>query len=301
MLSRRRFVGGVGGAWLLAGAAAGRAAAFGGTALTEAIEACERGSGGRLGVAVLDVAGGRRFAWRGDERFPLCSTFKLLLAAAVLRRVDGRLERLERKLPVAAGDILPVSPFTAGRVGKDAGIGELCRATMIFSDNAAANLLLATIGGPAGLTRFVRAIGDPVTRLDRDEPTLGTCIPGDPRDTTSPRAMIGSMERILLGRVLSEASRTRIAAWLADNRTGAGKLRDGMPGWRVGDKTGGGENGTSNDVAIAWAPLKRPGRGGQRSRGPVLIASYLTLGRGDAAERNAVHAAVGRAVATAMR
>ena len=280
---------------LLAGSAAllvaGRLDARGGNDVRAALAAIERASGGRLGVAALDSGSGQRVAWRGDERFPLCSTFKLLLVAAILRRVDRARELLGRALPVTARDIVPVSPVTGQHVGQSMTVAELCRATMIFSDNAAANLLLPLIGGPPGIGAFARTLGDRATRLDRMETDLGECTPGDPRDTTTPAAILGDIQRILLGHVLAPASRALLLGWLAENRTGAGKLVAGLPsGWRIGDKTGGGEYGTTNDLAIVWPP----------SRAPILIASYLTQTDAPIDVRNAVHANVARALMVAL-
>ncbi|WP_064747676.1 class A beta-lactamase [Lysobacter antibioticus] len=249
----------------------------------------ERDSGGRLGVAALDTGDGKRLGWRGGERFPMCSTFKFLLAAAVLREVDrGRLD-LQRKLPIAKSDIIAHSPTTEPLVGVGASVATLCEATMTLSDNAAANLLLPLIGGPAGLTRFLRSIGDPVTRLDRIEPELNVVGPGDERDTTSPDAMLDSLRTLVLGDALKPASRERLTAWLVANKTGDKRLRAGLPaGLRVGDKTGT-ANTTANDLAAIWPAAPRK---------PVLLTCYLTgAGKIDAAGRDQVHAEVARTLA----
>jgi len=261
--------------------------------ISRSIAALEARSRGRLGVAVLDTADGKTFAHRGDERFPMCSTFKLLLAGAVLSRVDRARERLDRRVPVRKGDPIGHAPFTAKRVGKTASVAELCRAMTVESDNGAANLMLAAVGGPAALTRFLRSVGDPATRLDRSEPELNTSIPGDPRDTTTPNAMLGTTEKLLLGAVLHESSRAQLTQWMIECQTGLTRLRAGLPhGWRAGDKTGTSDAsaGTYNDVAIFWPPQRKP----------VLVASYLTQAKVKDDAANAVHAAVARAVITAL-
>lgn len=261
-------------------------------ALHQAITACERDSGGRLGVALLDTGSGLRFAYRGEERFPMCSTFKFLLAAAILTKVQAGKESLTRKLPVRAADILDHSPVARKHVGGQAAISELCEGAIIYSDNAAANLLLRTIGGPEGFTRFLRGMGDSVTRLDRWEPVMGEAAPGDQRDTTSPTAMLESLRKVTLGTVLAPPQRTRLTSWLIANKTGDARLRAGLPrGWRVGDKTGSGGHGTTNDVAIFWPPQRRP----------VLVTTYLTGSRLDDAGRNAVLARVGHAATGAIQ
>jgi beta-lactamase class A len=252
------------------------------------VAACEAASGGRLGVAILDTATGARLSWRGDERFPMCSTFKFLLATAILRRVDRGQDRLDRRVRIAASDILDNSPITEQRVGRDASVAELCAATVTRSDNAAANLLLPAVGGPAGLTRFLRGLGDDRTRLDRNEPMMSEAIPGDPRDTTTPLAMLGLLDQILMGRILSGPSRARLTGWMLANQTGDHRLRAGLPAtWKVGDKTGTGDHGTTNDIAILWPP----------ARAPLLVTSYLTGTALSSDDRDAIHARLARASA----
>jgi beta-lactamase class A len=260
-------------------------------ALRAEIVQAEKASGGRLGVAVLDTGNGARFTYRGDERFAMCSTFKLLLAAAILYRVDQGQETLERRLPVRQADILGNSDFTASRVGSDAAIAELCQSTVTISDNAAANLLLATMDGPAGLTRFFRTIGDNVSRLDRDEPSMSDAVPGDPRDTSTPLAMTDTLRRILLGDVLAPASLKILFGWLKGVTTGAGRLRAGLPpDWDLAHKTGTGMHGTTNDVGIVWPP----------GRAPLIVVAYLNGSSLDFPKREAVLARVGKAIGAAL-
>ena len=257
------------------------------TDLEMEVRRLERESGGRLGVALLDTGTGTRFHHRGDERFPMCSTFKLLLVAAVLRRADWGEESLARRLSVRKQDLVPWAPFAEARVGKDASVEELCAAAMTQSDNVAANLLLASIGGPSGVGAFARTLGDSHTRLDRTETALNRAIPGDPRDTTTPLAMLADLQALLLGDALAPASRGRLEGWLRGNTTGDARLRAGFPkAWRVGDKTGSGANGTTNDLAIVWPP----------GRAPLLVAAYLTGSKLDGDGRDAIHAALARAL-----
>jgi beta-lactamase class A len=295
MTVRRDILRGAGAAALstLVPASAGSAAdkPFGGDAFAEAVRAAEALGGGRLGVAVLDTETGARSAWRGAERFPAASTFKFLLAAAVLAEVDRGRERLDRRVPIAASDMVAHAPVTEKRVGQDLTVSELCEAIIVWSDNPAANLLLPIVGGPAGLTGFARGLGDDRFRLDRMETALNEARPGDPRDTTTPEAMLGDLDRLLLGDVLASASRARLTDWLIACRTGDEKIRAGLPeGWRCGDKTGGGGYGTNNDIAILWPPRRRP----------ILVASYLTETKAPLETRNAALAAIGRAIAAAV-
>jgi len=286
MIERRQFLVGAGGLGLLAAAPGLGApqAGLGGRRLAETVAALERRSRGRLGVAVLDTGTRRRFSHRGDERFPLCSTFKFLLAADLLARADRGALELDRRLPIMATH-LGNSDFVKSRVGRDASLRELAHAIIEISDNDAANLLLAEIGGPPALTRFARALGDPVTRVDRMEPVSDA--PSDVSDTTSPAAMAADFERILLGKVLKPASRVTLTDWLLHSKTGAGRLRAGLPaGWRLAHKTGTGMHGSSNDAGLVWRP----------HAAPLVISVYLTGSPLGDAGRDAVIAAVGRAV-----
>jgi len=255
----------------------------------DALNDLEKRSGGRLGVALLDTGSGRRVEHRGGERFAMCSTFKLLASTFVLARVDRGEERLTRRMTFTKEEIQPHSPLTEPHVGGEGmTMEELCFAAMTQSDNTAANMLLESFGGPAGLTGYLRTIGDEVTRLDRTEITLNTAIPGDPRDTTTPAAMLGDLRRILLGDVLKPGSRAKLVEWMVANLTGDARVRAGLPKtWKVGDKTGSGDYGTTNVVGAIWPPARKP----------VLFAVYLTETKlGDDA-RNAIHAEVGRMIA----
>ncbi|CAB3798431.1 class A beta-lactamase [Paraburkholderia fynbosensis] len=312
MITRRKFAGAVLGA-SIAGVALGSAGAWGKTikaggpargreladaeAIRERLARIEAASGGRLGVSIVDTTTSLHAGLRADERFPMCSTFKLLAAGAVLTRVDRGQEDLQRRVVFSASDLVPNSPGTSRHTREltgDAGmsVGELCKAALTLSDNTAANLLLASFGGPAAVTAFARSLGDGITRLDRIEPTLNEAIPGDPRDTTTPNAMLGNLRELVLGEHLSAASRTQLLAWLVANQTGGSRLRAKLPeDWGVGDKTGTGERGTANDIAILWPP----------GRGPVLVTVYLTEADGDAARSNAAIANVGALVAESIR
>ena len=260
--------------------------------LIDEIKRLERESGGRLGVCVLDTATGARQAHRGDERFPMCSTFKALAAAAVLAQVDAGKEQLSRRVTFDASALVTYSPVTEKHVGDGMTLAELCDAAVTLSDNTAGNLLLAALGGPAGLTAFVRSLGDQFTRLDRNEPTLNEALPDDVRDTTTPNAMASTLQALVLGtKALSAPSREQLTAWLIANKTGDTRLRAGFAkGWRIGDKTGTGPRGTSNDVGVVWPPGKAP----------IVITAYLTGATVSATEQNATLASVARAVSAML-
>ncbi|HEU5077347.1 MAG TPA: class A beta-lactamase [Polyangiaceae bacterium] len=250
----------------------------------------EATTGGRLGVFALDTATDEQLAHRADERFAMCSTFKWVLTAALLARVDRGEVALDERVSYGHQDLLEYAPVTTAAVAEGSMTVEaLAAAAVVTSDNTAANLLLAKVGGPAGLTRFMRSCGDSVTRLDRLEPDLNANVPGDPRDTTSPRAMAGLMRHILCGEdTLSPTSRERLLRWLRECETGKNRLRAGFPSdWLVGDKTGSCQRNAVNDVAIAVPP----------GRAPVIVAVYTSNGSAEFAALEAAHAAVARVVA----
>lgn len=292
MLSRRQMIA-RGGSAVLGGLLTTRTALAGSAVdpLRAEFESIEAATGGRLGVALLDTGSDRMVAYRGDERFPMCSTAKVLACATLLARVDVGQDSLDRRVRYTSADLVTYSPSTKDHVGDDGmTLASLCEAALTLSDNTAMNLVVANVGGPAGVTRFVRSLGDPVTRLDRTETALNEALPGDPRDTTTPAAMVADLRKVALGPVLSSGSRDRLCAWMAANTTGTAKLRAGVPQtWRVGDKTGTGERGTSNDVAVMWPP----------NRAPIVAAVYLTGATSVSEEaRAAASAAVGRVVPT---
>jgi beta-lactamase class A len=251
--------------------------------------AIEMATGGRLGVAVWDTGSGLRAGRRADERFPLCSTFKVLAAGAILQRVDAGHEDLARRIRFGKDQLVDYSPVTEHHVdGAGMSLGEICAAALDYSDNTAGNLLLETLGGPPAVTRFARSLGDRVTRLDRSETSLNDALPGDPRDTTSPQAMLHDLHALLLGNVLRPTSRRQLLAWMTACTTGTRRLRAGVPaGWQVADKTGSGDHGTANDIGILAPPR----------RAPVLVAVYLTQTRLSWAQLDPVIARVSAAVA----
>jgi beta-lactamase class A len=248
----------------------------------------ERKVSGRLGVYVRDSGSGAELAHRAHARFPMCSTFKFLAAAAVLKKVDEGALKLDQEIAYGEKDLLEYAPETRKHVGDGhMRLGDLCAAAIQWSDNTAANLMLKEIGGPAGLTRYARSIGDKVTRLDRNEPTLNTAIPGDVRDTTTPAQIAHTLETVLTKAVLTPASTRQLEEWMIGDKVAGARLRAGLPkDWVIGDKTGTGDNGTANVVAIIRPPQRKP----------LFAAVYLTGAKGSAADLNAIHAEVGRLI-----
>jgi beta-lactamase class A len=252
------------------------------------LAALEKRTGGRLGVTVLDTDTSISFNYRGSEAFPMCSTFKALAAGFVLARADKGEESLDRRVTYGKDKLVDYSPLSEKHAGADGmTIAELCEAAVTVSDNTAGNLLLESFGGPAGLTDWLRSIGDGTTRLDRTEPTLNEGRKDDPRDTTTPDAMLDTLGNLTLGSVLSESSADRLIAWLVASTTGGERLRAGLPAeWKVGDKTGTGPNGSLGDIAVIWPP----------DRGPIVAAVYIAEASVPVKELNPVFAEVGRMI-----
>ncbi|NEJ71699.1 class A beta-lactamase [Rhizobium phaseoli] len=252
------------------------------------LAALEKRTGGRLGVSVLDTDTSISFNYRGSEAFPMCSTFKALAAGFVLARVDKGEESLDRRVTYGKDKLVDYSPLSEKHAGTDGmTVAELCEAAVTVSDNTAGNLLLESFGGPAGLTDWLRSIGDGTTRLDRTEPTLNEGRKDDPRDTTAPDAMLDTLGNLTLGSILTEASSDRLIAWLVASTTGGERLRAGLPKeWNVGDKTGTGPNGSLGDIAVIWPP----------NRGPIVAAVYIAEATAPAKDLNPVFAEVGRMI-----
>ena len=262
---------------------------------TDTLAGIERTAQGRLGVAMLDTGSGLALGWRQDERFAMASTFKAVLAGWMLALVDQGRERLDARVHYAKADVVAYSPVSGARAGDGGGltVGELCAATVSLSDNTAANVLLARHGGPAAFTAFVRSLGDQVTRLDRTEPALNEAAVGDPRDSTTPQAMLQTLQKLVLGDALTPTSRAWLQRWLVETSTGDKRLRAGVPGWKVGDKTGtASDSGTANDIAVLWPP------GGGA---PVVVTCYLTRSKASPEQRDAAIAQVARAVVAARQ
>lgn len=252
-----------------------------------------RATGSRIGLTAIDTKSGQRIHHLSRERFPMCSTFKLLAVAVVLQRVDAGKEKLDRFVSYTEKDLLEYAPVTRQHV-QEGGmtLGALCQAAIEQSDNTAANLILQTIDGPAGVTEFASSIGDHVTRLDRNEPDLNDFRPGDDRDTTSPAAICEDLRRLLLTDVLSQESRNRLNRWLKSSQTGAAMIRASVPsGWRVADKTGRSRSGATNDVAVIYPP----------DGAPIFVAIYVLDASSSDEQRSVTLSTVARFVCEAFR
>lgn len=255
--------------------------------LRRAITAVERSAGGAIGISLLDTHTGERFGHRANDRFPLCSTFKLLLAARLLHGADKGQWAMTERLPVTKADMLFNAPFTEKRIGGTASLLELAQAMAVLSDNPAANIALAKVGGPAALTAWLRSIADQTTRIDRNELEINNETPGDPRDTTTPAAMLATSRALVEGRILSPAARRKLFGWMQASKTADTMIRAALPpGWQEANKTGAGSWRARNIVSVITPP----------GRKPIWVAAYLFAARSELAERNRQFVPLGRAI-----
>lgn len=260
-------------------------------AIRNALADLEKRTGGRLGVSALNTADGRKINYRADERFPFCSTFKIILSGAVLKRSARNEALLQKVIHYEKTDLVSWSPITEKHVADGMCVAALCAAALQYSDNTAANLLMKLLGGPSAVTAYARSIGNASFRLDRHETELNTAIPGDPRDTATPASMTDSLYGLALGNMLPSAQRNQLIDWLLGNTTGDKRIRAGVPGtWQVGDKTGSGNYGTANDIGILWPP----------GRQPIVLAIYHTQTDAKAKWNDAVIAEAASIVTSAM-
>nr|WP_063860044.1 extended-spectrum class A beta-lactamase CTX-M-31 [Providencia sp. 4440]CAD99181.1 beta-lactamase CTX-M-31 [Providencia sp. 4440]CAD99182.1 beta-lactamase CTX-M-31 [Escherichia coli] len=251
------------------------------------LEALEKSSGGRLGVALINTADNSQILYRADERFAMCSTSKVMAAAAVLKQSESDKHLLNQRVEIKKSDLVNYNPIAEKHVNGTMTLAELGAAALQYSDNTAMNKLIAHLGGPDKVTAFARSLGDESFRLDRTEPTLNTAIPGDPRDTTTPLAMAQTLKNLTLGKALAETQRAQLVTWLKGNTTGSASIRAGLPkSWVVGDKTGSGDYGTTNDIAVIWP----------ENHAPLVLVTYFTQPEQKAESRRDILAAAAKIV-----
>lgn len=263
--------------------------------LTDKIMDIEDKIGGKISVLARDLSGDWLFSYQEGLRMPLSSTFKPLLCAAILSKVDqGQLD-LSQKIHIAAKKLVTYSPVTKKYQNQHMTIGQLCQATMTISDNSAANFLLETIGGPQEITAFVRQMGDHTTRLDRWETELNEATPDDIRDTTTADSILNILEKLIYGQRLSLISASQLRQWMIDDQVADGLVRASVPsGWVIGDKTGAGGNGSRSIVAFIETPKDQGNK-------HYLIAIYMTGNDKAFPERNAAIAEIGKILISAIQ
>ena len=255
-----------------------------------AFAALEAEFGSRIGVYAIDTGSGDEIAYRADERFAYASTFKALAAAAVLQKND--IADLDRVVTFSSDELITHSPVTELHVESGMTLGELAEAAVRVSDNTAGNLLLEELDGPAGFTTALRAVGDDVTQAVRWEAGLNDGVPGDPRDTTSPRAFATDLREFALGDTLTSEKRELLVDWMSGNATGDTLIRAGVPAdWTVADKSGSGGYGVRNNIAVVWPP----------GREPIVLAVLTTRDSPDATRDDAVVARAASIVAESLK
>ncbi len=246
---------------------------------SQSIQGIESRVSARIGVAVYDTAAKQTWSYKGDERFPMMSTFKTLACANLLYDAEKKGLDLESKVSIKPEDLIVWSPVTKALADREISFKDACTATMEMSDNTAANVVLSGIGGFNGLTEFLRLIGDTKTRIDHIEPDLNHARPGDERDTTTPNSMVKTLNQLVYGNTLSEASRAQLKTWMMDNKVSDGMIRSILPdGWKIADRSGAGAYGSRAITAIVWS----------ETRAPLIISISLTETELTIPERDAV-------------
>ncbi|MGA3698332.1 class A beta-lactamase [Enterobacteriaceae bacterium TYF_5] len=244
--------------------------------IEEQLNTLEKYSQGRLGVALINTEDNSQITYRGEERFAMASTSKVMAVAAVLKASEKQAGLLDKNITIKKSNLVAYSPITEKHLTTGMTLAELSAATLQYSDNTAMNKILDYLGGPAKVTQFARSINDVTYRLDRKEPELNTAIHGDPRDTTSPIAMAKSLQALTLGDALGQSQRQQLVTWLKGNTTGDNSIKAGLPKhWVVGDKTGSGDYGTTNDIAVIWP----------ENHAPLILVIYFTQQEQDAKYR----------------
>jgi len=247
--------------------------------IQEKLAQLEVSVGGRIGISAINTANNTQLQYRAEERFPFCSTAKVMVVSAILKQSMTDSHFLQQKIMYKKEDLVVYSPITEKHLDEGMTISELGAATMTQSDNTAMNLLVKKLGGLKTITTFAHSIGDNAFRLDRWEPELNSAIPGDLRDTTTPAAMEKSLQQLAFGNALASPQREQLQTWLKNNTTGNFRIRAGVPkDWLVGDKTGTGDYGTTNDIGIIWPP----------KCSPIVVAIYFTQSKKEATPRNDV-------------
>lgn len=237
------------------------------SAIEQQLSALEKSTQGRLGVALINTADNSQITYRGNERFAMASTSKVMAVAALLKESEQKADLLDKNISIKQSDLVAYSPIVEKHLTTGMTLAQLSAATLQYSDNTAMNKILAHLGGPEKVTQFARSINDITYRLDRSEPELNTAIHGDPRDTTSPLAMAKSLQALTLGDALGQYQRNQLITWLKGNTTGDNSIKAGLPKqWIVGDKTGSGDYGTTNDIAVIW----------RENQAPLILVIYFT-------------------------
>ncbi|TNH41791.1 class A beta-lactamase [Photorhabdus luminescens] len=256
------------------------------TRLATVVKQEEQTLNARIGVAVIDTASDKIVSYRGNERFPLNSTFKALLCGVLLSEVDKGKVALTDAIQFNKTELVEYSPVSEKFVAPASmNWQQLCSAAVSYSDNTAANLIAKKVGGPAAMNLFFSGLGDSVTHLDRYEPELNSAIPGDERDTTTPVAVSQTLQKLTLGEVLKPSSRQQLVEWMRDDKVADALLRSVLPaGWKIADKTGAGDYGSRSIISIVWP----------KNSSPLIVAIYITQTEATIVQSNEAIARIGK-------
>ncbi|EKF9795923.1 PSE family carbenicillin-hydrolyzing class A beta-lactamase [Vibrio cholerae] len=251
------------------------------------IKGIESSLSARIGVAILDTQNGESWDYNGDQRFPLTSTFKTIACANLLYDAEHGKVNLNSTVEIKKADLVTYSPVLEKQVGKPITLSDACFATMTTSDNTAANIVINAVGDPKSITDFLRQIGDKETRLDRVEPELNEGKLGDLRDTTTPNAITSTLNQLLFGSTLSEASQKKLESWMVNNQVTGNLLRSVLPvKWSIADRSGAGGFGARSITAIVWSEEIKP----------IIVSIYLAQTEASMAERNDAIVKIGRSI-----
>ncbi|HSW71158.1 MAG TPA: class A beta-lactamase [Gammaproteobacteria bacterium] len=246
--------------------------------INKKIEALENSLDGRIGIYALNTANNQSIQYRALERFPIQSTFKIMVVSAILKKNSTDNQLLRKKITYTNEDLVFWSPITEKNINSGMTISELCAAAMMYSDNTATNLIMKELGGPAAVTAFARSIGDTSFYVSNWEPELNS-NPNNATDISTPKAMAKAVEKLALEETLLVPQREKLVAWMKGNTTGATRIRAGVPkGWVVADKTGSGDFGISNDIAVIWP----------RDCAPIIVSIYSIQNKKEAARHDEI-------------
>jgi beta-lactamase class A len=247
----------------------------------EKIKNLEKSFDGRIGVYAINTNNNQIIAYRADERFPLQSTFKMIGAAALLKQSTTDRSLLREKIHYTKNDLISWHPITGKYVGSGMTLEALSEAAVSYSDNTAINLIMKKIGGPIAVTNFAHSIGNKSFNIEHYEADLNS-NPNNEQDTSTPKDMAISLQKLTLGNILTAPQRAQLVTWMRNNTTSYKRIRAGVPiGWVVADKTGSGDYGISNDIGIMWSPQSKP----------IVLAIYTAQNKQDANRREDLVAA----------
>lgn len=248
----------------------------------------EASTGGRLGIAAINLGNNQRIQYHANEYFPMGCTSKVIGVAAILKKSMTDNQLLQETIKYKKSDLSNWNPITEKHLSEGMTIAELCKAAISYSDNTAMNLLTKELGGPAGLNAFARSINDKDFKLDHWWPDEALASPASGEDRTTPAAMEESLRKLIFGDVLATPQREMLISWLKSNVTGDARIRAGVPkNWTVGDKTGSGFNyGITNDIAVLWPPKCNP----------IVVTMYYSNKDKKAAKRDDLIASATRIV-----